>query len=103
MLNITLIDQKLTSKNVTFAWNSISSQCPAIHYNINAKRCGNCPATTNHTNITCTDVPMSESESEILCTLNVQVIVCTNIISGNTTQGFKLKTTAHNNQGSDNN
>ena len=99
MLNIALIDQMLASKKATFAWNSISPQCPAIHYNISAKHCGNCPTTTNHTNITCTDVPMLEPESKILCTLTVQIIVCTNIIFGNTTQDFQLKTTAHNNQG----
>jgi hypothetical protein len=105
MLNITLVDQKLASNEVIFAWNSVSPQCPAIHYNISAEHCGICPPTTDNTNITCTDVPMIESESEIFCTLTVQVIVCTNISGNMTTQDFKLKNSAHSNQiteGSDN-
>ena len=42
-------------------------------YNILASNCGSCPTTTNHTNVTCTDIPTNGST----CTLAVQTVVCT--------------------------
>ena len=62
---------------LTFQWNSLASVCPAIHYNILASNCGSCPTTTNHTNVTCTEVPTNNS----ICTFAVQTVVCGNITS----------------------
>ena len=59
------------SKKLTFSWSMASSDCPAIHYNILASNCGSCPTTTNHTNVTCTDVPTNDS---IICIFAIQTI-----------------------------
>ena len=58
-----------------FIWNAHSPGCSAIHYNILASNCGSCPTTTNHTNVTCTDVPTDGST----CTFAVQTILSGNI------------------------
>jgi hypothetical protein len=58
----------------TFTWNTPSPGCPNIHYNILASNCGSCPTTTNHTTVTCTNVPM-----ESTCTFAVRTIICVNI------------------------
>ena len=42
-------------------------------YNIHASNCGSCPPATNHTNVTCTDIPTNGST----CTLAVETVVCT--------------------------
>ena len=44
-------------------------------YNILASNCGSCPTTTNHTNVTCTDIPTNYNDST--CTLAVETVVCT--------------------------
>ena len=64
-------------KQLTFNWSSISPDCPAIYYNILASSCGSCPTTTNHTTVTCTDVPTSDSA----CTFALQTVICGNITS----------------------
>ena len=63
--------------HLTFQWNSVATDCPVIHYNILASNCGSCPTTTNHTNVTCTEVPTNDS----ICTFAVQTVVCGNITS----------------------
>ena len=62
---------------LTFQWNSVAPDCPAIHYNILASNCGSCPTTTNHTSVTCTEVPTNDS----IWTFAVQTVVCGNITS----------------------
>ena len=67
------------SGELTFSWsrNTISIDCAAmIHYNILASNCGNCPTTTNHTNVTCTGVPTSGN----LCMFALETVVCGHII-----------------------
>ena len=68
-----------SSEFYTFNWNMRSPDCPgsAIHYNTLASNCGSCPTTTNHTNITCTDVPTDGST----CTFTIQTVIC-GIITG---------------------
>ena len=66
-----------TTNEVIFSWSPVGPDCPAIHYNILASNCGSCPTTTNHTNVTCTDVPINDS----MCTFAVQTVVCGNITS----------------------
>ena len=61
-------------KEITFTWNPVAPDCPAIHYNILASNCGSCPKTTNHTTVTCTDV-----HNGSMCMLAVQTVVCGNI------------------------
>ena len=58
-----------------FQWNLVAPDCPAVHYNILASNCGSCPTTTNHTNVTCTEVPTNDS----ICTFAVQTVVCGSI------------------------
>jgi hypothetical protein len=65
----------------TFTWSAPSSGCPNVRYNILASNCGSCPTTTNHTNVTCTDIPMDGST----CTLTLQTVVC-GIITGELSQ-----------------
>ena len=64
-----------SSRELTFSWSPVAPDCPAIHYNILASNCGSCPTTTNHTTVTCTDVPANDS----VCTFAVQTVVCGNI------------------------
>ena len=73
MLNINKNDY--SSRELTFSWSPVAPDCPAIHYNILASNCGSCPTTTNHTNATCTKVPVNDS----ICTFAVQTVVCENI------------------------
>ena len=72
-LHISGID--FSSRKLTFAWSSVSPDCPADHYNILASNCGSCPTTTNHTTVTCIDVPTNGS----VCTFALQTVVCGNI------------------------
>ena len=68
------------SRQLTFNWScTVSTTCPAIHYcnHILASNCGSCPTTTNHTSVTCTDVPTYGS----MCTFAVQTVGCGNITS----------------------
>ena len=73
------LDLRLT----VFTWSPISTNCPAIQYKPLASNCGSCPATTNHTTITCIDVPVDGS----VCTFAVQSVVCRNI-GGNMSDVF---------------
>ena len=69
----------LTDHSLSFTWNSSilsNSNCSAIRYNISAPNCGSCPTTTNHTSVTCTDVPSDGG----ICTFTVQILVCENYI-----------------------
>ena len=47
-----------------------------IHYNIMASNCGSCPTTTNHTTVTCSDLP---TEQNTFCTFALQTVICGNI------------------------
>ena len=74
-------------KEITFSWSPVAPDCPSIQYNILASNCGSCPTTTNHTTITCTDLPSDGS----LCTFAVETVVCGNI-AGNRSKPLMLKT-----------
>ena len=73
------------SRHLTFSWSPVAPDCSAIHYNILASNCGSCPTTTNHTEITCTNVPTDGSE----CTFAVQTVACGNI-TGNTSDPISI-------------
>ena len=60
-----------SSREVTFNWNPVAPDCPSISYNILSSNCGSCPTTTNHTNVTCTDVYVSTGD---MCTFAVQTV-----------------------------
>ena len=72
-VHITAID--IGSRQLHFKWSPVAPDCPAIHYNILASNCGSCPTITNHTTVTCTDVPTNGST----CTFAVQMVVCVNV------------------------
>ena len=63
------------SKEISFSWSPVTPHCPSIHYNIHASNCGSCPTTTNHTNVTCTDVPTDDS----MCSFAIDTTICGNI------------------------
>ena len=67
----------LSLQEIAFSWSPVAPDCPAIHYNILASNCGSCPNTTNHTNVTCTDVPTDGS----VCIFGIRTVVCGNITS----------------------
>ena len=77
------------TRQLTFNWSrsSVSPDCPgnSIHYNILASNCGSCPTTTNHTTITCTDVPINGTT----CSFAVQTVVCGNV-TGNSTNPISV-------------
>ena len=72
---ITDLTWRATDSLLTIDWTLFVPDCPAIHYNILASNCGSCPTTTNHTNVTCTDVPSNNS----VCIFAIQNVVCGNI------------------------
>ena len=76
-----------SSRELTFKWSPVAPDCPAIHYNISASNCGSCPTTTNHTTVTCTDVPTVGS----VCTFAVQTVVCGNV-TGNYSSPVEVTT-----------
>lgn len=63
------------SRQLKFRWSPVALECPEVHYTINASNCGICPTTTNHINVTCTDVPSDGS----ICTFALKTVVCGNI------------------------
>ena len=74
-LDIDKVD--IDSKQLTFRWSPVGTNCSAdVHYNISTANCGSCPTTTNHTTVTCTDVPINGS----VCTFSVQVVFCDTIL-----------------------
>ena len=64
------------SRRLTFTWSPVAPDCPALHYNILASNCGSCPTTTNHTNVTCTDVPTDNT----VCTFAIQPVMCGSLV-----------------------
>ena len=89
--NVTL--SMVNSSHLTFTWNSVSPNCQAVHYKINATNCGQCPSSTS-CSVTCpiyTDtnsVSCGISNINMLATLPetcaviFQPVVCDNV-SGN--------------------
>ena len=74
---LSLISTDLSLRHVTFAWSPVApdSDCPAIHYSTVTSNCGSCPTTTNHTTVTCVDIPTDGST----CAFAVRVVVCGNV------------------------
>ena len=79
-------DINFSPRQLTFSWSPVAPDCPAIHYNILASNCGSCPTTTNHTNVTCTDVPTNGT-----CIFAAQTVVCGNI-AGDTSYPIRINT-----------
>ena len=65
----------LLSRQLSFAWSPVAPDCSTFNYNILASNCGSCPTTTNHTTVTCTDVPTDGS----LCGFAIETVVCESI------------------------
>ena len=82
---ITDITWRATDSLLVFDWSDpVAPDCSAIHYNVLSSDCGSCPTTTNHTTVTCTDVPTKDST----CTFAVWRVIC-----GNNTE--KTNNTVH--------
>ena len=66
-----------SSRELRFNWSPVApAECPTVQYNILASNCGNCPTTTNHTTVTCIDIPMNGS----VCKFSVETVVCGNVV-----------------------
>ena len=65
----------ISSRRLSFVWNAVAPDCTASYYNILASNCGSCPTTTNHTNVTCTDIPTGDGGT---CIFTVQTVACGN-------------------------
>ena len=70
--NVTL--SKINSSHLTFTWNSVSPDCQAVHYKVNATNCGQCPNTADSNSVTCT-IPTNIA-FEQNCVLAVEAVVC---------------------------
>lgn len=56
-----------------FNWDSRGPNCESVNYGI-ISSCGNCPNTTNSTQITCSDLNLSTSVR--LCSFMVRTVLC---------------------------
>ena len=77
----------ISLRQLIFSWSPVATDCPAVLYNIQASNCGSCPTTTNHTNVTCTNVPADKKE----CNFAIQTVVCGNI-TGNFSNPISINT-----------
>ena len=73
--NLHISAANFISRELEFTWSPAALACSVIHYKINTSNCGNCPTTTNHINVTCTDAPTNGRA----CEFAVQTVVCGNI------------------------
>ena len=71
-------------RQLTFSWDD--QQCDKVNHNIIAFNCGDCPATSISTTVTCTDVPRDGT----LCRFAVQRVMCGNI-AGNVSRPVIVK------------
>ena len=73
----TIYASLVESRQIIFTWSPVTPECTTIQYNILASNCGRCPTATNHTTVTCTDVPTTdEIDNATACTFAVQAINC---------------------------
>ena len=80
VVNFNLSEFDSLQRILTFNWSIDSpvflvrdcSLRSVIDYNILASNCGSCPTTTNHTTVTCTDVPTDDWIYEF----QVQTLFC---------------------------
>ena len=85
---------------IVFMWSTHSLGLLDCHvttsFNIVASReCGSCPTTTNHTTVTCTDVPSNGG----MCMFAVQAVVCGSMI-GESSNPVLVDTTVTTNKNS---
>ena len=76
-IHASLVDT--ASRKIIFTWSPVAPECPAISYNINTSNCGSCPTTTNHTTVSCIDVPVA-GDNTTACAFALQAINCETII-----------------------
>ena len=86
--NLHISTANFTAREITFTWNPIAPDCPAVYYNILSLNCGSCPTITNHTTVTCTEIPTSGS----VCRFALQTVACRNI-AGNISNVVSVTTT----------
>ena len=81
------------SRQITFRWSQAVIECTDldVRYNILASNCGSCPTTTNHTSVTCTDMPINGG----MCTFALQTVIC-GYITGNESAAIFLRGLAQN-------
>ena len=73
------------SSQLIFQWSSVGPPCEAIHYHINASKCGHCPTVTNDITVTCTGFSLDNQ----VYLLAIQIVVCDNI-TGNESSGVEV-------------
>ena len=96
--NVTLF--QINSSHLTFAWNPVSPDCQAVHYEINVTNCGQCPNITScGIIITC---PISTDTNSVSCSINailtalpktctiiLQPVVCGSVYGNSSTFNVK--------------
>ena len=89
--NVTV--SQVNNSHLTFTWNSVSPDCQAVHYEINATNCGlypnttscgiTCPNSTETNSVSCNiDINALAKGLPGTCAIIIQPVVCGNI-SGN--------------------
>ena len=68
----------VNKRQLSLTWNSVSQNCPALRYKINATNCGECPDITTSNNVTCIiDNTITQPQT---CTITVKSVVCGNVL-----------------------
>ena len=65
----------------------MAPNCAAIHYNILAQNCGNCPSSTPHTTVVCHDMNVG---ANLTCSFVVQNVRTCDDITGNMSDPVKV-------------
>ena len=85
--NISIVDNIPGQISFTWIHGTSNNHCSAIHYNILSSNCGTCPTTTDHTTVTCTDVPTDGR----VCTFTLQAVFCGTVV-GNWSESLNVIT-----------
>ena len=70
-IHLSKVDRNL----LDFTWDPVQTTCPVVEYKVTAVNCGQCPAATYNTSITCIIDDISNL-IDTLCILSVESIVC---------------------------
>ena len=77
--NITL--SEVSNEQLTFSWSPVTTNCPSVHYNINATNCGSCSDRLSVTTSTSSLITCNISSTPPpTCTLTFQTVVCGSIL-----------------------
>ena len=78
--------KNVSKGQIEFTWEPVT--CTDIHYNIESVNCGRCPNTTSASNVTCTDVKITDRQT---CIFGVSTVACSNLVGTNNTIEVQLE------------